>query len=326
MLDAWSVGRSVGRSVGMIRLAGLRSMQRFHSTRPPIRESMQSPVNDYAGVLRSLASYFDALHHNDANRMKEVWHKRASLRRASGDGGVTRIDAASFLDIVAQAKDSPASLQGRQELKWLADRVVGIDFASPETAAAKVEVTLGTKTYTDHLALLRLSDGWKIVAKLFASRPAASPGSVDTTPHDSSAAEIGAAVANYFSARRNADASMMGSLLHPTCQLLGARRDTGALCEVERDFFVGRTGGVHKPTAAGVGASKWDRLVSIDKSGPDTALAKLHIGYFVQDLALDPSALPGDRMFTDYLHMIRVAGGWRIVARIYTASDAAPSD
>ena len=58
---------------------------------------------------------------------------------------------------------------------------------------------------------------------------------------------------------------------------------------------------------------------------PDTALAKLHIGYFVQDLALDPSAPPGDRMFTDYLHMIRVAGGWRIVARIYTASDAAPS-
>lgn len=288
------------------------------STRPPIRESMQSPANDYGGVLQSLASYFDALHHNDADRMKNVWHERASLRRASGDGGVTCIDAASFLDIVAtQTGDSAAA-------PWLADRVVGIDFASPETAMAKVEITLGTKTYTDHLALLRLSDGWKIVAKLFASRPAASPGSVDTTPHDSSAAEVGAAVASYFSARRNADAGMMGSLLHPTCQLLGARRDNGALCEVEREFFVGRTGGVHKPTAAGVGASKWDRLVSVDKSGPDTALAKLNIGYFVQDLALDPSAPPGDRMFTDYLHLIRVAGGWRIVARIYTAADAVP--
>ena len=85
---------------------------------------------------------------------------------------------------------------------------------------------------------------------------------------------------------------------------------------------LGRTGGAHKPTAAGVGPAKWDRLVSVDKSGPDTALAKLNIGYFVQDLALDPSAPPGDRMFTDYLHMIRVAGGWRIVARIYTAADA----
>ena len=62
--------------------------------------------------------------------------------------------------------------------------------------------------------------------------------------------------------------------------------------------------------------------MSIDKSGPDTALAKLHIGYHVTDLAIDPSAPPGPRMFTDYLQLIRVAGGWSIVARIYSAVDA----
>ena len=114
----------------------------------------------------------------------------------------------------------------------------------------------------------------------------------------------------------------MGALLHPTCQLLGAGRVDSTLCEVERELFVSRSSSHHSATAAGIGPSKWDRLVSIDKSGPDTALAKLHIGYHVKDLALDPTAPPGDRLFTDYLHLIRVAGGWRIVARIYTATDA----
>ena len=46
---------------------------------------------------------------------------------------------------------------------------------------AKVEITLGDKTYTDYQVLLRLAAGWKI-AKLFASRSGASPGCVDTTP------------------------------------------------------------------------------------------------------------------------------------------------
>ena len=42
----------------------------------------------------------------------------------------------------------------------------------------------------------------------------------------------------------------------------------------------------------------------------------------MKDLALEPSAPPGDRVFTDFLHLIRVAGGWRIVAGVYSAVDA----
>ena len=297
----------------------MSQLARFSTAVPPRRGTMQSSVNDYAGVMQSLAHYCDALHTNDAQRMGQVWHERSHLRRPSGDGGVVSIDAPTFFGIVSSPSKAVA---GAPALPWLADRVVAVDFASPETAMAKVEIVLNATAYTDYLALLRLRDGWKIVAKCFASRPCSIPGSIDTTPHETCVNEVGAAVAKYFSARRNADSTLMGALLHPSCQLLGARRDNGELCEVDRELFVGRTGGAHKPTPAGVGASKWDRIVSIDKSGPDTALAKLHIGYHVTDLAIDPSAPPGPRMFTDYLQLIRVAGGWSIVARIYSAVDA----
>ena len=251
--------------------------------------------------------------------MATVWHARCAARRPSGDGGVTSIDASSFLDSIVTT--SSAAI-GAPEQPPLADKIHCIDFSSPTTAMAKVEATLSATTHTSYLSLLRLADGWKIVAKLFTTRPADLHGSVDTTPHESAASELGAAVASYFAARRNADSQLMGALLHPSCQLFGARQDNGTLCEVERELFVGRSSSAHKPTPAGVGPAKYDRVSFIDKAGSDTALAKLHIGYHVKDLALDPSAPPGDRIFTDYLHLVRVAGGWRVVARVYSAIDA----
>lgn len=286
---------------------------------PPRRYSLDDDVSDYSGVLAALGHYITALHHKDTAQMAEVWHERCVARQPSGDGGVQCTDARAFMESISSSSETD---RGAPELPLLADRVVAVDFASPETAMAKVEITVNASTYTNYLALLRLASGWKIVAKLFAGRPATASACVDTTPHESAAAELGSTVSSYFAARRNADAQLMGALLHPSCQLFGARRDNGSLCEVERELFVGRSGSAHQQTPAGVGPSKWDRLVSLDKSGPDTALAKLHIGYYVKDLAIDPSAPPGDRIFTDYLHLIRVAGGWRIVARIYSAIDA----
>ena len=41
----------------------------------PVRTTMDSQSNDYTGVLSALSHYFDALHHNDAKRMQEVWHE-----------------------------------------------------------------------------------------------------------------------------------------------------------------------------------------------------------------------------------------------------------
>ena len=236
----------------MQRLLGARSavLRRARplvtSATPPRRSSMDGAGADYQGVLGALAHYFDALHHKDPGRMAEVWHERCTARRPSGDGGVTCIDAPTFLQIVGTTS---CQEDGASQTDWQADRVVNIDFAGPVTAKAKVEVTLNPSTYTDHLALLRLADGWKIVAKLFTNR-VDQPCERGHHAAETVVAEVGAAVASYFAARRNADSRLMGAILHPSCQLFGARRDNGALCEVERELFVGRSSGAHAPTPA----------------------------------------------------------------------------
>ena len=46
-------------------------------------------------------------------------------------------------------------------------------------------------------------------------------------------------------------------------------------------------------------------MLSIDKSGPEVALAKVQIAI-------------GPRLYTDYLNLLRIDGRWQIVSKIYS--------
>jgi hypothetical protein len=48
-----------------------------------------------------------------------------------------------------------------------------------------------------------------------------------------------------------------------------------------------------------------DHVLSIDKSGPEAALAKVQIAI-------------GPRLYTDYLNILQIDGRWQIVSKIYT--------
>ncbi len=48
-----------------------------------------------------------------------------------------------------------------------------------------------------------------------------------------------------------------------------------------------------------------DRVLSIDKSGPEAALAKVQIAI-------------GPKLFTDYLNLLRIDGRWQIISKIYS--------
>ena len=276
---------------------------------------MDGAVNEYGNVLSALSHYFNALHLKQPDEMRKVWHPLCHLRRPSGDGGVTDIPAKKFLEIVAansgHPDDHPADLAAKQHL---ADNVQSIAFATPGMAVAKVNITLGRTTYTDFLALLKLREGWRIVSKLFAPRDAALAAPFDTTALASSHAELNTLAAAYLHARRTANSPGMGALLHPCCQIF-TERDGDVFTIPRADFIADLpTFSVYgEKDAQSLGPRRFDRLVSIDKSGPDTALLKLCVG------SLTPAG--DERLILDHLMTIRVGGGWRIVSRVYKSFD-----
>ena len=257
--------------------------------------------HDFGGVLSSLAIYFNALHTKRPDEMRKVWHPACRLMRPSGDGGLVDIGAEDFFTIVGEGTPNLSNS--------LQDAVHSIQFSSSQTAIAKLEISLGESTYTDFLALLRLERGWQICAKLFASRSASLPYAVDTTPLESAHAELSRVTAEYVGARRAADSGRLAAVLHPSCQILCPRE--GELLSLPRSDFIRDIGmfAVGEADAA-LEPRRFDRVVSIDKSGQDTALVKLHIG--------GRNAAGDDRLLTDILMLVRVGGGWRIVTRVFT--------
>lgn len=249
--------------------------------------------------------------------MSEVWHPAAHLKRPGLDGSLVDIDAQQFLQIVGEASGSAAA---NQHVK---DKILGIDFAGPGTAVAKVEIQLGQKVYSDFLALLRLSEGWRIIAKLFTSRDVEACSQVDSTPPMYSHAELSTTLAEYITACRTSNADRLRAVLHPSCQTFAVRLD-GELRAVSSEAFIDRTGNFYAPLPPGVGVAKYNKVVSIDKSGPLTALAKVQTGYSLKQgqLAVDPNAGPGEWLFTNYLMCMRLGGGWCIVSRVYAAESA----
>ena len=59
-----------------------------------------------------------------------------------------------------------------------------------------------------------------------------------------------------------------------------------------------------RPSAKSRGLARTDRIVSIDFSGPETAFVKL-------ECSIHP------RYFTDYLTLLKLNGGWKVVSKTY---------
>jgi len=78
--------------------------------------------------------------------------------------------------------------------------------------------------------------------------------------------------------------------------------DDGGVSDVPRakwfEFVKGR------PSAKSRGLKRTDRVMSIDLSGPETAFVKL-------ECSIHP------RYFTDYLTLLKLKDGWRVVSKTY---------
>ena len=105
----------------------------------------------------------------------------------------------------------------------------------------------------------------------------------------------------YFDGLYDGDTKKLGEAFHAASHLYAAGADGKATDWPLSQWFQMVES---RPSAKSKGSARADRIVSIDFSGPATAIAKV-------ECQLPP------RYFTDYLTLIKVDGRWQIISKTF---------
>ena len=116
---------------------------------------------DLDGIRDTIQNYFDGLYDGDLERMRRAFHPCCHLYSVS-EGSIQDESAPDWFQRI-QNRPSPAS-QGATRR----DRIIFLDLNSTGSALAKVQVSAPSGRYSDYLSMLKLHEGWRIVAKVFA--------------------------------------------------------------------------------------------------------------------------------------------------------------
>ena len=111
--------------------------------------------------------------------------------------------------------------------------------------------------------------------------------------------EITAVLQPYFDGLYEGDTEKLGSVFHPDCHLFSG---SGGYLNWSREHWFEVVDG--RESAAAQGLSRHDRIVSIDMSDDETALAKVQC-------AIPP------RFFTDHLSLLKLDGKWVIISKTF---------
>ena len=114
--------------------------------------------------------------------------------------------------------------------------------------------------------------------------------------------EITETLRDYFDGIYESSEEKMRRAFHPNAHVYSVV--DGAIGDSDLDHFVGRVTG--HASAASQNATRTDRIVSVDFSGPNEAMAKVEL------------SIPGID-FVDFLSLMKVDGRWRIIAKTYHA-------
>jgi hypothetical protein len=118
---------------------------------------------------------------------------------------------------------------------------------------------------------------------------------------DRSFDEIARALDAYFDGFYEGDVARLEQIFHPQAHLYTA--GAGSLQDDPMEAVYGRVRGRTPPAAQR--QKRHDRIVTIDRAGPEAALAKVQLAI-------------GERLFTDYLTLLRLDGRWQIISKTYT--------
>ena len=118
---------------------------------------------------------------------------------------------------------------------------------------------------------------------------------------DRSYDEITQAMAAYFDGFYDGDIDTLKRVFHPSCHLFSAA--DGPLLDDDMETVYARV--ATRPSGASENYRRQERILSIDKSGPESALVKVNIAI-------------GPKLFTDYLNFLKIDGRWQIISKVYT--------
>jgi Putative lumazine-binding len=107
----------------------------------------------------------------------------------------------------------------------------------------------------------------------------------------------------YFDGLYEGDTRKLGEAFHPASHLYAASGDGKASDWPRGEWFKMVES---RPSGKAKGSARADRIVSIDFTGPATAVAKV-------ECQLPP------RYFTDYLTLLKVDGRWQIISKTFHA-------
>lgn len=113
-------------------------------------------------------------------------------------------------------------------------------------------------------------------------------------------AKVEQAVWTYLDGLYEGDVKKLASVFHEVSHLYAAGQD--GVTDLPRAQWLEMVAG--RPSPQSQALERTDRIVSIDLSGPETAFVKL-------ECAIPP------RYFTDYLTLLKLKDGWRIVSKTF---------
>lgn len=106
----------------------------------------------------------------------------------------------------------------------------------------------------------------------------------------------------YLDGLYEGDTAKLGKAFHEGSHLYSMHE--GGVSDLPREKWFEMVKG--RPSAKSKNLKRTDRIISIDMAGPETAIVKL-------ECSIHP------RYFTDYLSLLKLNGGWRIVSKTFRA-------
>ena len=123
-------------------------------------ESEAKRDQERAAIALVLQAYFDGLFESDTEQLSRAFHSEARYVDAKAVP-LKPLSLAEYLPVVAE-RPAPAS-----QAQPRTDRILSIDFAGNTAAIARVECSLGTKSFADLLTLVHTPEGWQLISKVF---------------------------------------------------------------------------------------------------------------------------------------------------------------